>query len=79
MSAIKKSWRRAASTLPLIEAMRESIGAGGFRWYVAETVDREIRHGLIGDLLEELEAEYGPIPEELLEQARLEWPDHQGS
>jgi hypothetical protein len=50
-------------------------GAGGFSRYVTEAVSREIRHDLLGELLDELEAEYGPVPEELVEQARREWPD----
>lgn len=75
MSAIKKSGRRASSTLPLIEAVRRRTCVGCISRYVG----REIRHDLLGDLLEELEVEYGPLPEELLEQARREWPDHEGS
>jgi hypothetical protein len=42
-------------------------------------VSREIRHDLLGDLLEELDAEYGPVPDELLSQARREWPDYEES
>ena len=59
----------------LAEAVRSRTGPGGFSRYVTEAVDREIRHDLLGDLIEELEAEYGPVPQELLEEARREWPD----
>ena len=59
----------------LAEAVRARTGSGGFSRYVTEAVDREIRHDLLGELIEELEAEYGPVPEHLLEEARREWPD----
>jgi hypothetical protein len=31
----------------------------------------------LGELLDELDAEFGPVPEELLEEARREWPDYE--
>lgn len=73
--------RKVSVSMPaeLIEAVRERTGAGGFSRYVAEAVDREIRHDLLGDFLDQLDAEHGPLPEDLLEQARREWPDYEGS
>ncbi|MDR2984182.1 MAG: hypothetical protein LBV34_05010 [Nocardiopsaceae bacterium] len=59
----------------LAEAVRARTGAGGFSRYVTEAVEREIRHDMLGELIEELEAEYGPVPQELLDEARREWPD----
>jgi hypothetical protein len=59
----------------LAEAVRARTGAGGFSRYVSEAVEREIRHDMLGELIEELEAEYGPVPQELLDEARREWPD----
>lgn len=69
--------RKVSVSMPeeLTEAVRAKAGAGGFSRYVTEAVSREIRHDLLGELLDELEAEYGPVPEELVEQARREWPD----
>lgn len=61
----------------LAEAVRARTGAGGFSRYVTEAVDREIRHDLLGELIEELEAEYGPVPPEVREQTRREWPDNE--
>jgi hypothetical protein len=63
----------------LTEAVRARAGTGGFSRYVTEAVSREIRHDLLGELLDELDAEYGPVPEELIEQAGREWPDNDGS
>jgi len=71
--------RKVSVSMPeeLAEAVRARTGAGGFSRYVSEAVDREIRHDLLGELIDELEAEYGPVPQELLEEARREWPDYE--
>jgi Arc/MetJ-type ribon-helix-helix transcriptional regulator len=60
----------------LIETVRARTGKGGFSRYVSEAVRHQIKLDLLDDLLAELEAEHGPVPEQLLEQARREWPDH---
>ncbi|HEY3905728.1 MAG TPA: hypothetical protein VGM14_17605 [Streptosporangiaceae bacterium] len=69
--------RKVSVSMPeaLAEAVRARTGAGGFSRYVTEAVDREIRHDLLGDLIEELEAAHGPVPQELLDEAAREWPD----
>ena|SRR5215467_4034656 len=69
--------RKVSVSMPeeLAEAVRARTGSGGFSRYVTEAVEREFRHDLLGELIEELEAEYGPVPEHLLEEARREWPD----
>ena len=69
--------RKVSVSMPedLADAIRARTGAGGFSRYVSEAVQREIRHDLLGELIDELEAQYGPVPEELLEEARREWPD----
>ena len=71
--------RKVSVSMPeeLTEAVRTRTGAGGFSRYVTEAVEREIRHDLLGDLIEELEAEYGPVPPEVREQTRREWPDYE--
>ena len=73
--------RKVSVSMPeeLTEAVRARTGAGGFSRYVTEAVSREIRHDLLGELLDELDAEYGPVPEELIEQAGREWPDYDES
>ena len=69
--------RKVSVSMPeeLAEAVRTRAGAGGFSRYVSEAVEREIRHDLLGELIEELEAEYGPVPPDVREQTRREWPD----
>jgi Arc/MetJ-type ribon-helix-helix transcriptional regulator len=70
--------RKVSVSMPeeLAEAVRSRTGAGGFSRYVSEAVEREIRHDLLGDLISELEAEHGPVPQELLDEASREWPDY---
>jgi hypothetical protein len=58
----------------LTEAVRNRTGTGGFSRYVAEAVQARIRHDLLGDLLDELDEMYGPVPDEVREKTRLLWP-----
>lgn len=71
--------RKVSVSMPeeLAEAVRARTGAGGFSRYVSEVVEREIKHELLGELLDELEAEYGPVPPEIREQTRREWPNYE--
>ena len=71
--------RKVSVSMPeeLADAVRARTGAGGFSRYVSEVIEREIRHELLGELLDELEAEYGPIPPEIREQTRREWPNYE--
>ena len=71
--------RQVSVSMPeeLADAVRARTGAGGFSRYVSEVVEREIRHERLGELLDELEAEHGPVPPEIREQTRREWPDYE--
>jgi hypothetical protein len=71
--------RKVSVSMPekLAEAVRARTGAGGFSRYVSEAVEREIKHDLLGELLDELEAEYGPVPPEIREQTRRMWPNYE--
>jgi Arc/MetJ-type ribon-helix-helix transcriptional regulator len=59
----------------LTEAIRARAGTGGFSRYVAEAVQERFHHDQLGDLLDELEAEHGRVPEEIRQQTRRLWPD----
>jgi hypothetical protein len=59
----------------LATAIRERIGPGGFSRYVTEAVERQFRHDRLGDLLDELDTEFGPLSPEILEWAERQWPD----
>src|SRR6266436_6733774 len=71
--------RKVSVSMPeeLAEAVRARTGAGGFSRYVTDAVDRELRRDLLGDLIEELEELYGPVSQELLDEAAREWPDYE--
>ena len=71
--------RKVSVSMPqeLVEVVRARAGAGGFSRYVSEAVEREIRHDRLGQLLDELEAEYGPVPPEVREQTRRMWPNYE--
>ena len=59
----------------LATAIRERIGPGGFSRYVTEAVERRFRHDRLGDLLDELDTEFGPVSPEILQWAERQWPD----
>lgn len=71
--------QKVSVSLPseLIEAIRARTGAGGFSRYVSEAAQKRIRHELLGEFLDELDAEYGPVDEAGIREAMAEWPDYQ--
>jgi hypothetical protein len=70
--------RKVSVSMPeeLTEAVRARTGAGGFSRYVTDAVQEQMRLDLLDDLSAELEAEFGPIPEEIREQTRRTWPNY---
>lgn len=56
-------------------AIRERTGPGGFSRYIAAAAEKRLRGELFNEYLDELDRAYGPVPPELAEQARREWPD----
>jgi hypothetical protein len=62
----------------LATAIRQRIGPGGFSRYVTEAVERRFRHDRLGDLLDELDTEFGPVSPEILQWAEQQWPDNDG-
>jgi hypothetical protein len=71
--------RKVSVSMPeeLTDAVRGRSGAGGFSRYVTEAVQEQIRLDLLDDLAAEFEEKYGPIDEDLLEEAMREWPDYE--
>ena len=52
---------------------RERAGRRELSSYVADALRRQLQHDRLGELLSEMEAESGPIPNELMEEARQLW------
>jgi Arc/MetJ-type ribon-helix-helix transcriptional regulator len=71
--------RKVSVSMPeeLADAVRARTGAGGFSRYVTDAVQEQVRQDLLDELAAEFEAKYGPIDEELVEQAMREWPDYE--
>jgi hypothetical protein len=61
----------------LSAAVRERTGPGGFSRYVTEAVEERLRQQGLDELSAYLEARYGPVPEELIQEAMREWPDYE--
>ncbi|MER5477948.1 hypothetical protein ABT026_13385 [Streptomyces sp. NPDC002734] len=61
-------------TLPeeLAEAIREEVGPGGFSRYVTHAIERQREQDRLGELVDWLETEYGPVTEEELAAAEAE-------
>ncbi|CAN5631316.1 hypothetical protein BH23ACT7_BH23ACT7_12550 [soil metagenome] len=52
---------------------RDRAGRRELSSYVDAALRRQLQHDRLGDLLAEMEAESGPIPDEVLEEARQAW------
>jgi hypothetical protein len=52
---------------------RERAGRRELSSYVTDALRRQLQHDRIGELLAAMESESGPIPEDLMEEARQLW------
>jgi len=59
----------------LTSAVRQRVGRGAFSQYVTEAVMKQLELDLLGELSALLEAEHGPVSEEMLTEAGQAWPD----
>ncbi|MBZ9642943.1 hypothetical protein [Streptomyces sp. PSKA30] len=61
-------------TLPeeLAEAIRAEVGPGGFSRYVTHAIERQRERDRLGELVDRLETEYGPVTEDELDAAEAE-------
>jgi hypothetical protein len=67
---------KLSATVPrgLAAQIRERAGRGNVSAYVTQALLRQLEHDRLGDLIAELEQEYGPVSEEEITAARSEWP-----
>jgi Arc/MetJ family transcription regulator len=57
----------------VLDEARERAGRRELSSYVSEALRRQLQHDRIGELLAEMEERSGPIPEDLMEEARSLW------
>jgi hypothetical protein len=50
------------------------VGDRGLSSFVSRAVEHELERDLLGDFLDELDAEFGPLPDDLVERVDGEWP-----
>jgi hypothetical protein len=58
----------------LASAARKRAGRRGLSSFVAQAVARELEREALGEFLEDLDRELGPVPDAELKRARREWP-----
>ncbi|MGH3407827.1 MAG: hypothetical protein ACRDRJ_35800 [Streptosporangiaceae bacterium] len=75
--ALESRVQKVSISMPsaLVDLVRSRAGQGEFSRYVTGAVQERVRLDLLADLSAELEAEYGPVDEDQVEQAMREWPD----
>ncbi len=71
--------RKVSVSMPeeLTAAVQRRVGRGEFSHYVTDAVARQLELDLLAELSDLLEAEHGPVPEDVLAEARAAWPDAQ--
>lgn len=69
--------RKVSVSMPedLTAAVRERVGGGAFSRYVTEATSERLRLEMLDEYLRELDDQYGPVPQELLDWAEAQWPD----
>ena len=70
-------YAKVSVTLPasLLERIKSRVGDRGVSRYVAQALEAEERRDALRSWLAAQDAEFGPIPTELIEQVRREWLD----
>ncbi|MEA2024893.1 MAG: hypothetical protein U9N79_11495 [Actinomycetota bacterium] len=62
----------------MVTAARERVGGRGLSGYVNDALRRQLQRDRIQDLLAELDDEFGPIPDHVMEEVRDLWPEPDG-
>lgn len=58
----------------LAERVESHVGDRGLSGFVARAVEHELERDLLGEYLEELDRDFGALPEGLVEQVDELWP-----
>ncbi len=58
----------------LARRVEEHVAERGLSGFVARAVDHELERDTLGRYLDELDVEFGPVPEELIDEYDALWP-----
>lgn len=58
----------------LAERVESHVGDRGLSGFVARAIEHELERDLLDEYLRDLDAEFGPVPDELVEQFDQLWP-----
>lgn len=58
----------------LAARVESRVGDRGLSGFVARAVEHELERDLLDEYLETLDAEFGPVPAELVEHVDEQWP-----
>jgi hypothetical protein len=62
----------------LVAEIKTEVGERGFSRYLNEALIRRRQRDRLEQLERDLTEEFGPIPDEVRDQVRKEWPQHGG-
>jgi L-serine deaminase len=68
-------YAKVSVTLPaaLLDRVRQRVGARGLSGYVAHALEEEERREALQDWLTSQDAEFGPVPDDVMAEARAAW------
>jgi len=68
-------YAKVSVTLPagLLDRIRQRVGTRGLSSYVAHALEEEERREALQAWLTSQDAEFGPVPEEVIAEVRAEW------
>jgi hypothetical protein len=71
----KSTVAKVSISLPpqLVKRVRKHVGARGISGFAARAMEHELERAQLGAFLQELESELGPVPDDLLAEARKAW------
>jgi len=59
----------------ILQRARRVAGRRGLSSLVNDALRIRLQHERLGRLLDEMDSEFGPVPSEMVEEARKAWPD----
>jgi hypothetical protein len=68
-------YAKVSVTLPagLLDRIRQRVGTRGLSGYVAHALEAQERREALQAWLTSQDAEFGPVPDDVMEQARTSW------